>query len=511
MSTSAIEERKSEVKEREEKKMNESSQFWKRYVEKVESSVENSVDEEEKSEKMDTSIERISPLEIESNSLLDWTFEEQFKQLYELDDDPERKTFLDDYFEFMRKRGTPVNRIPIMAKQILDLHQLYRLVVQHGGLVQVIKNKQWSKITRGLNLPASITSAAFTLRTQYLKYLYTYECVMHGFSTPKELQAAIDNNKRDRFSTFYPSQPTMTFTGDGRYPTVSTFSALPRPTPTHSLYRGMTMSMKRRADVLDSRIIDKNGPESPKVVILRNGSPVLVNSDILGKRSPSGPRQSHFDPRSGRCSPPIHDNEAKRAYQLTYSRGDWDGDIRQMIQSDHKEEYAYIRDKRDHEHARSKYPYADVRELSRGRKVPCPCSYCLSEQSNIRSQSPSLKQSPSLREAQLVRETAQMTSPVKREASSSSPDDLVIEEKMEKESSDSSSGFEELSPNGQSGSESDRPESNRAKKITDINMRLASEDDAAVGVVRISIEINGVIYKGELESVSTSRDDSKVV
>lgn len=31
---------------------------------------------------------------------------------------------------------------------------------------QVIKNKQWSKITRGLNLPASITSAAFTLRTQ---------------------------------------------------------------------------------------------------------------------------------------------------------------------------------------------------------------------------------------------------------------------------------------------------------------------------------------------------------
>ena len=110
-----------------------------------------------------------------------------------------------------------------------------------------------------------------------------------------------------------------------------------------------------------------------------------------------------------------------------------------------------------------------------------------------------------------MRETAKMTSPVKREASSSSPDDLVIEEKMEKESSDSSSGFEELSPNGQSGSESDRPESNRAKKITDINMRLASEDDAAVGVVRISIEINGVMYKGELESVSTSRDDSKVV
>ena len=33
--------------------------------------------------------------------------------------------------------GTPVSRIPIMAKQILDLFQLYHLVVKHGGLVQV--------------------------------------------------------------------------------------------------------------------------------------------------------------------------------------------------------------------------------------------------------------------------------------------------------------------------------------------------------------------------------------
>lgn len=55
----------------------------------------------------------------------DWTFEEQFKQLYELDADPKRKEFLDDLFSFMQKRGTPVNRIPIMAKQVLDLFMLY--------------------------------------------------------------------------------------------------------------------------------------------------------------------------------------------------------------------------------------------------------------------------------------------------------------------------------------------------------------------------------------------------
>ncbi|XP_015982151.2 AT-rich interactive domain-containing protein 3A isoform X1 [Rousettus aegyptiacus] len=127
----------------------------------------------------------------------DWTYEEQFKQLYELDGDPKRKEFLDDLFSFMQKRGTPVNRIPIMAKQVLDLFMLYVLVTEKGGLVEVINKKLWREITKGLNLPTSITSAAFTLRTQYMKYLYPYECEKRGLSSPSELQAAIDSNRRE--------------------------------------------------------------------------------------------------------------------------------------------------------------------------------------------------------------------------------------------------------------------------------------------------------------------------
>ncbi|XP_031750900.1 AT-rich interactive domain-containing protein 3C isoform X2 [Xenopus tropicalis] len=127
----------------------------------------------------------------------EWTYEEQFKQLYELDEDPKRKEFLDDLFSFMQKRGTPVNRIPIMAKQVLDLYSLYRLVTEKGGLVEVINKKIWREITKGLSLPTSITSAAFTLRTQYMKYLYPYECDKRGLSSPGELQAAIDSNRRE--------------------------------------------------------------------------------------------------------------------------------------------------------------------------------------------------------------------------------------------------------------------------------------------------------------------------
>lgn len=141
-----------------------------------------------------------------------WTFEEQFKQLYELSDDPQRKEFLDDLFAFMQKRGTPVNRIPIMAKQTLDLYELFRLVVSKGGLVEVINKKLWREITKGLNLPSSITSAAFTLRTQYMKYLYPYECDKLKLSSPNELQAAIDGNRREgrRSSYGYDLSPGPT-------------------------------------------------------------------------------------------------------------------------------------------------------------------------------------------------------------------------------------------------------------------------------------------------------------
>ncbi|XP_018111042.1 AT-rich interactive domain-containing protein 3B isoform X1 [Xenopus laevis] len=120
-----------------------------------------------------------------------------FAKLYELDSDPKRKEFLDDLFLFMQKKGTPISRIPIMAKQLLDLYMLYKLVTEKGGLVEVINKKIWREITKGLNLPTSITSAAFTLRTQYMKYLYIYECEKKSLSSPAELQAAIDGNRRE--------------------------------------------------------------------------------------------------------------------------------------------------------------------------------------------------------------------------------------------------------------------------------------------------------------------------
>ncbi|XKL64505.1 hypothetical protein PGB90_004591 [Kerria lacca] len=133
-----------------------------------------------------------------------WSFEEQFKQLYDIDrDDVQRKEFLDDLFSFMQKHETPVTRLPIMAKSVLDLYELYRLVINRGGLVDVINKKLWQEVIKGLNLPSSITSAAFTLRTQYMKFLYAYECHKMNLSTRQELEMAIEGNKREGRRTSY--------------------------------------------------------------------------------------------------------------------------------------------------------------------------------------------------------------------------------------------------------------------------------------------------------------------
>ncbi|XP_042524828.1 LOW QUALITY PROTEIN: AT-rich interactive domain-containing protein 3B [Dipodomys spectabilis] len=181
-----------------------------------------------------------------------------FAKLYELDSDPERKEFLDDLFIFMQKRGTPINRIPIMAKQILDLYTLYKLVTEKGGLVEVINKKIWREITKGLSLPTSITSAAFTLRTQYMKYLYAYECEKKALSSPAELQAAIDGNRREgrrpsyssslfgysTTATAAPSTPALLSPPKIRFPLLGlgsssgTSASSPRMSPATTLRKG---------------------------------------------------------------------------------------------------------------------------------------------------------------------------------------------------------------------------------------------------------------------------------
>ncbi|XP_046831506.1 AT-rich interactive domain-containing protein 3A-like [Vespa crabro] len=118
------------------------------------------------------------------------------RQLCSFNDDPIRKQFFTDLFNFMARRGTPINQIPIIGNSILDLYHLFQQVIKRGGLVQVIKKKRWMNIIKELNLHTKSHNCALTLRNQYIKYLYDYECYRLQLSNKVQLFAIIDHDLR---------------------------------------------------------------------------------------------------------------------------------------------------------------------------------------------------------------------------------------------------------------------------------------------------------------------------
>lgn len=139
---------------------------------------------------------------------------------------------------------------------------------------------------------------------------------MHNFSTPKELQAAIDSNRRDRFSTLYHAEPTMTPSRDDRYG--YHHHEYPIPRSHHMSHLGMTPpsggpphsqgdlrygNMKRPGD---PNIYSKYGKyggslDSPKVIVLQDGTPTMADHHLTKGSSPPS-YYGRRSPQSGRDS-----------------------------------------------------------------------------------------------------------------------------------------------------------------------------------------------------------------
>ena len=58
-------------------------------------------------------------------------------RLYELDDNPDRRLFLDKLLQYMEERGTPLTQCPTISKQPLDLYRLYHYTKERGGYLEV--------------------------------------------------------------------------------------------------------------------------------------------------------------------------------------------------------------------------------------------------------------------------------------------------------------------------------------------------------------------------------------
>jgi len=56
-----------------------------------------------------------------------------------MDDNPERRIWLDKLLQFMEERGSPISTCPTISKNPLDLFRLYIYVKERGGFMEVCK------------------------------------------------------------------------------------------------------------------------------------------------------------------------------------------------------------------------------------------------------------------------------------------------------------------------------------------------------------------------------------
>ena len=62
---------------------------------------------------------------------------ETLTRLYEMDENPDRRMFLDRLLSFMEDRGSPITQCPTISKNPLDLFKLYLFTKDRGGYLEV--------------------------------------------------------------------------------------------------------------------------------------------------------------------------------------------------------------------------------------------------------------------------------------------------------------------------------------------------------------------------------------
>lgn len=103
-----------------------------------------------------------------------------------------KESFLSDLYSFMQARGQPINKLPSLGYQELDLYLLYQLVIARGGMDEVTRKQEWKLVYQDLGIPTMSTSASYNTRTNYKKYLYLYElehCDFPDKNRPKDAKA----------------------------------------------------------------------------------------------------------------------------------------------------------------------------------------------------------------------------------------------------------------------------------------------------------------------------------
>ena len=99
---------------------------------------------------------------------------ENLQRLYEIDDHPERRAWLDKLLSFMEDRGTPITQCPTISKNPLDLYRLYIYTKDRGGFLEVCIYIILHDVH------SLVFSTMYTVQFTVLCTLFSVHCSMHS-------------------------------------------------------------------------------------------------------------------------------------------------------------------------------------------------------------------------------------------------------------------------------------------------------------------------------------------
>uniref|UniRef100_A0A8C7ENL6 AT-rich interaction domain 1B n=1 Tax=Neovison vison TaxID=452646 RepID=A0A8C7ENL6_NEOVI len=228
---------------------------------------------------------------------------EKITKVYELGNEPERKLWVDRYLTFMEERGSPVSSLPAVGKKPLDLFRLYVCVKEIGGLAQVNKNKKWRELATNLNVGTS-SSAASSLKKQYIQYLFAFECkIERGEEPPPEVFSTTDTKKQPKLQPPSPAnsgslQGPQTPQSTGSNSMAEVPGDLKPPTPASTPHGQMTPMQGGRSSTVSVHdpFSDASDSSFPKRNSMTPSTPYqqgLSMPDVMG-RMPYEPNKDPF-------------------------------------------------------------------------------------------------------------------------------------------------------------------------------------------------------------------------
>uniref|UniRef100_A0A4W6CF44 AT-rich interaction domain 1A n=1 Tax=Lates calcarifer TaxID=8187 RepID=A0A4W6CF44_LATCA len=229
------------------------------------------------------------------------TTSEKITRLYELGPEPDRKMWVDRYLAFIEEKAMGMTNLPAVGRKPLDLFRLYMSVKEIGGMTQVNKNKKWRDLATALNVGTS-SSAASSLKKQYIQCLYAFECkVERGEDPPPEI---FSDNKKNQAAKVQPPSPAGSGSLQGPQTPQSTSSSMAEggdlkpPTPASTPHTQMPpMPPVSRSSVnLQDPFSEGNDPAFPRKNMTPNSAyqSGMNTPDMQGRMGTYEPNKDPF-------------------------------------------------------------------------------------------------------------------------------------------------------------------------------------------------------------------------